>query len=65
MREEYLDIVSENNQGIGQESRRIVHKSGSWHREKSLSRLGWYTCSDGTPENQRICNWFGRAKMYP
>ncbi len=32
MAEEYFDIVNENNEIIGQELRRIVHKTGSWHR---------------------------------
>ncbi len=27
-----MDVVNENNQVIGQESRRIIHKSGLWHR---------------------------------
>ena len=30
--EEFLDIVTENNQVIGQEKRSIVHQSGLWHR---------------------------------
>ena len=30
--EEFLDIVTENNQVIGQEKRRVVHQSGLWHR---------------------------------
>ncbi len=32
MTEEYLDVVNENNEVIGQESRQVVHKSGLWHR---------------------------------
>jgi 16S rRNA (adenine1518-N6/adenine1519-N6)-dimethyltransferase len=32
MAEEYFDIVNGNNEVIGQESRRIVHKTGLWHR---------------------------------
>ena len=30
--EEFLDIVAENNQVIGQEKRSVVHQSGLWHR---------------------------------
>ncbi len=29
---EYLDVVNENNEVIGQEKRSIVHQSGLWHR---------------------------------
>ena len=29
---EYFDIVNENNQVVGVEARRIVHKTGLWHR---------------------------------
>ncbi len=29
---EYLDVVNENNEVIGQEKRRVVHQSGLWHR---------------------------------
>ncbi len=32
MAEEYFDIVNENNEIIGQELRRIVHRTGLWHR---------------------------------
>jgi isopentenyl-diphosphate delta-isomerase type 1 len=32
MLEEFLDIVAENNQVIGQEKRSVVHQSGIWHR---------------------------------
>ena len=32
MAEEFLDVVNEYNQGIGQESRCTVHGSGLWHR---------------------------------
>jgi 16S rRNA (adenine1518-N6/adenine1519-N6)-dimethyltransferase len=32
MAEEYFDIVNEYNEVIGQEARRIVHKTGLWHR---------------------------------
>jgi len=32
MAEEHFDIVNENNEVIGQEVRRIVHKTGLWHR---------------------------------
>jgi len=32
MPEEYFDIVNENNKIIGQELRRVVHKTGLWHR---------------------------------
>ncbi|MFH1636690.1 MAG: NUDIX domain-containing protein [Chloroflexota bacterium] len=31
MAEEYFDIVNENNEIIGQELRRIVHRTGLWH----------------------------------
>jgi len=30
--EEYFDIIDENNEVVGQEARRIVHKTGLWHR---------------------------------
>jgi isopentenyl-diphosphate delta-isomerase len=30
--EEYLDVVSEDNQVVGQERRPIIHRSGLWHR---------------------------------
>ena len=32
MPEEYFDIVNQKNEVIGQEVRRIVHKTGLWHR---------------------------------
>jgi len=32
MTEEYLDVVDENNQVIGQEKRHVIHTSGLWHR---------------------------------
>ena len=32
MAEEYVDIIDENNEVVGQEARRIVHKTGLWHR---------------------------------
>lgn len=32
MIEEYLDVVDENNQVIGQEKRHVIHRSGLWHR---------------------------------
>ena len=32
MLEEFLDIVAENNQVIGQEKRSVVHQFGLWHR---------------------------------
>jgi isopentenyldiphosphate isomerase len=30
--EEYLDVVDENNRVIGREERKIIHRTGLWHR---------------------------------
>lgn len=32
MPDEYLDVVNAQNEVIGQEPRRVVHRDGSWHR---------------------------------